>query len=77
MKFLIIVLCVNFVYIYSLTLKQDIMKKITLLAILMVTFITNAQIVLSEDFEAGIPTTWSNTNAGSDPTEIFTINNRK
>ena len=51
------------------------MKKITLLAILMVTFITNAQIVLSEDFEAGIPTTWSNTNAGSDPTEIFTINN--
>ena len=75
MKFLIIVLCVNFVYIYILTLKQDIMKKITLLAILMVTFITNAQIILSEDFEAGIPITWSNTNAGSDPTEIFTINN--
>jgi hypothetical protein len=51
------------------------MKKITFLAILMVTFITNAQIVLTEDFEGGIPTTWSNTNAGDDPTEIFTINN--
>ena len=75
MKFLIIVLCVNLVYIYGLTLKQNIMKKITLLAILMVTFITNAQIILSEDFEAGIPITWSNTNAGPDPTEIFTINN--
>jgi hypothetical protein len=65
MKFLIIVLCVNFVYIYSLTLKQDIMKKITLLAILMVTFITNAQIVLSEDFEGSslaLPTTWGNEN---------------
>jgi hypothetical protein len=41
----------------------------------MVTFITNAQIILTEDFEAGIPTTWSNTNAGADPSEIFTINN--
>ena len=51
------------------------MKKITLLAILMVAFITNAQIILTEDFEAGIPTTWSNTNAGVDPTEIFTITN--
>ena len=51
------------------------MKKITLLAILMVTFITNAQIILTEDFEGGIPTTWSNTNAGADVNEIFTINN--
>ncbi|MFL3662009.1 MAG: hypothetical protein ACI6PN_09695, partial [Polaribacter sp.] len=51
------------------------MKKITLLAILMVAFITNAQIVLTEDFEGGIPTTWSNTNAGVDASGIFTINN--
>jgi hypothetical protein len=51
------------------------MKKITLLAFILATFLTNAQIILSEDFEGGIPSSWSNTNAGVDPLEIFTINN--
>lgn len=51
------------------------MKKITLLAFILATFLTNAQVVLSEDFEGGIPSTWSNTNAGVDPLEIFTVNN--
>ena len=51
------------------------MRKITLLAFILATFLTNAQIILSEDFEGGIPITWSNTNAGVDPLEIFTINN--
>ena len=78
MKFLIIVLCVNFVYIYSLTLKQDIMKKITLLAILMVSFSTNAQVVFSEDFEGSpltLPTTWGNENLEplGDAAELWTL----
>ena len=38
------------------------MKKITFLVILMATFITNAQIILSEDFESStsLPETWTN-----------------
>ena len=38
------------------------MKKITFLVILMTTFITNAQIILSEDFESStsLPETWTN-----------------
>lgn len=41
------------------------MKKITLLAILMATFNTNAQIVFSEDFEAStsLPDSWTNNDA--------------
>jgi len=41
------------------------MKKITLIAILMVSFMTNAQVILSEDFEGSnftLPTTWGNEN---------------
>ena len=41
------------------------MKKITFLAILMVSFLTNAQVVLSEDFEGSaltLPSTWGNEN---------------
>ena len=41
------------------------MKKITLLTILMVSFLTNAQVVLSEDFEAStsLPDSWINNDA--------------
>ena len=41
------------------------MKKITLLAILTVSFLTNAQVVLSEDFEAStsLPDSWINNDA--------------
>ena len=56
------------------------MKKITLLAILMVTFITNAQIVLSEDFEGSslaLPNTWSNENLETtgDASHVWTLDN--
>ena len=52
------------------------MKKITLL-FLLTFFCSNAQEVLNEDFEGGIPLTWSNENLNSlgDPTEIWTIDN--
>ena len=53
------------VCLYTTTFKQNIIKKITLLAILLATFITKAQIVLSEDFEGSptaLPTTWGNEN---------------
>ena len=55
------------------------MKKITFLAILMVSFLTNAQIFLSEDFEAGIPSDWTNQNNSIDlsalPSSIWTVDN--
>jgi hypothetical protein len=59
MKFLIIVLCVNFVYIYGLTLKRNIMKKITLLlSILLIGFTSHAQ--FPQNFDGGvIPATWA------------------
>ena len=59
MKYLIIVLCLNFVYIYSLTLKQNIMKKITLLlSILLIGFTSHAQ--FPQNFDGGvIPATWA------------------
>ena len=41
------------------------MKKITFLAILMVSILTNAQVVLNEDFEGSpfvLPTDWDNVN---------------
>ena len=52
------------------------MKKITLLFLLSL-FFSNAQEVLNEDFEGGIPLTWSNENLNSlgDPNEIWTIDN--
>lgn len=55
------------------------MKKITLLAILMVTFFANAQTVLTEDFESSseIPTTWGNENleATGDASQVWTLDN--
>ena len=54
------------------------MKKITLLAILMVSFSTNAQVVFSEDFEGSsltLPTTWGNENLEplGDAAELWTL----
>ncbi|MGB1393476.1 MAG: hypothetical protein ACPG6G_04445, partial [Flavobacteriaceae bacterium] len=54
------------------------MKKITLLAILMATFITNAQVIFSEDFEGSalaIPAGWGNENLAplGDASELWTI----
>ena len=48
------------------------MKKITLLAFILASFLTNAQIVLSEDFELGIPLTWTNQNNSIDPSALAT-----
>ena len=48
------------------------MKKITLLAFILATFFTNAQTVLSEDFELGIPLTWTNQNNSIAPTALAT-----
>ncbi|MDG1310235.1 MAG: T9SS type A sorting domain-containing protein [Flavobacteriaceae bacterium] len=54
------------------------MKKITLLAIFMVSFLTNAQVVLNEDFEGSpltLPTTWGNENLEplGDAAELWTL----
>ena len=54
------------------------MKKITLLAILMAAFITNAQVTFSEDFEGSplaIPAGWGNENLAlfGDVSELWTI----
>jgi hypothetical protein len=54
------------------------MKKITFLAILMVSFLTNAQVVLSEDFEGSaltLPSTWGNENLAplGDAAELWTL----
>lgn len=51
MKFLIIVFCLNFVYIYGLNLKQNIMKKITLLALLVGFFSYSQDPLWSTDCE--------------------------
>lgn len=53
------------------------MKKITLMALFVAFFNINAQVVLSEDFEASLslPTGWTNINAGADPNEIWTFSN--
>ena len=54
------------------------MKKITLL-FLLTFFCSNAQEVLNEDFEGGIPLTWTNQNGSTDPTalasSVWTTNN--
>lgn len=54
------------------------MKKITLL-FLLTFFCSNAQEVLNEDFEGGIPLTWTNQNVSTDPTalasSVWTTNN--
>lgn len=47
------------------------MKKITLLFLLTL-FCSNAQEVLNEDFEGGIPLTWANQNDSTDPTALAT-----
>jgi hypothetical protein len=54
------------------------MKKITLLAFILASFLTNAQIVLSEDFESSaitLPATWTNENLNplGDQAELWTI----
>lgn len=54
------------------------MKKITFLAILMVSFLTNAQVIFSEDFEGSaltLPAGWGNENLAplGDAAEVWTI----
>lgn len=38
-------------------------------------YVANSSIILDEDFEGGIPNTWTNINAGADPNELWVINN--
>jgi hypothetical protein len=56
------------------------MKKITFLAILMVSILTNAQVVLNEDFEGSpfvLPTDWDNVNLDpfGDASHVWTLEN--